>query len=199
MIGVSAGGLDALTTVLPALPAGFALPVIVVQHLHPSQDSSQVELLAPRCRLTVKEAQDKEPVRPGYVYTAPADYHLLVEPDETFSLSIDERVSYARPSIDVLFESAVSVWGAALVGVVLTGANHDGANGLRQIRQRGGLAIVQDPATAQHPAMPQAALAAAKPDCVLPLAEIGPFLAQLAQCAGHGPGAVDQPRDRQRP
>jgi len=181
-MGASAGGMEALTTVLSALPDGFPRPVVVVQHLSPRHDSDLAGFFAQRARIPVKEAEDKETIQPAHVYFASPNYHLLVEPDETFSLSIDEPVHFARPSIDVLFETAARAWTSHLIGVLLTGSNHDGAQGMAAIKRYGGLTIAQDPKTAAYPVMPQAAIDAGAADRVLALEEIGSFLAtQLAQ------------------
>jgi two-component system chemotaxis response regulator CheB len=158
--GASAGALDALSAILPALPNDYPVPVFVVVHLPPDKKSILADLLRAKCRVDVREAEDKEPIRAGTVYIAPPDYHLLVEADRRLSLSSEEPVFYSRPSIDVLFETAVDAYGAGLVGVVLTGANSDGARGLRAIADAGGLTLVQRPDLAYAPAMPQAALAA---------------------------------------
>jgi two-component system chemotaxis response regulator CheB len=179
VIGGSAGATTALMKLLPIFPVDYPLPIAVVQHLHPLQDSYFVERFDRSCDLTVKEAGDKEKLLPGHVYFAPVNYHLLIEPDKTFALSIDERVNYARPSIDVLFESAAEAYGPGLIGVVLTGANQDGAQGLRAIKDRGGLAIVQDPDTAESPYMPRAALEATLVDFILPLPDIGRLLVEI--------------------
>jgi two-component system, chemotaxis family, protein-glutamate methylesterase/glutaminase len=151
--GVSAGGLEALRSLLAAIPAEFALPLVMVQHRHPQQDDVWIEHLRDTCRRPVKEAEDKEPIEPGLVYIAPANYHLLIEADKTFALSTDEKVNFSRPSIDVLFETAAEAYGAALIGLILTGANRDGAIGLRRIKEKKGLAVVQDPDSAQYPAI----------------------------------------------
>ena len=181
VVGVSAGGLEALTVLLSGLTESFALPVAIVQHLHRTQEASPAGILDGRCPLVVKMAEEKESVQPGHVYFAPADYHLLVERDETFSLSIDERVNYSRPSIDVLFESAASVWASRLIGVILTGASSDGADGMRMIKECGGLTIAQDPSTARYPIMPQAAICATRVDYVLSLDEIGKLLGEVGE------------------
>lgn len=160
VIGASAGAIDALGTILPALPASYPLPVLIVVHVPARRQSRLAELFSSRCPLTVKEAEDKESILPGTIYFAPSDYHLLVEPDFTLSLSSDEPVLYSRPAIDVLFQSAADAYGDGLTGIILTGANADGAAGLRAVHAAGGTALVQDPATAQGPAMPRAALAA---------------------------------------
>lgn len=183
VMGASSGGWKALTTILAVLPADYPLPLVVVQHLHPSQDAYLFERLNDGCALTVREAEEKEAVVPGHVYFAPPNYHLLIEMDRTFSLSIDPRVNFSRPAIDVLFASAAAAYGGGLVGVVLTGANHDGAQGLTTIKANHGLTVVQDPATAQTDYMPRAAIAAVAVDHILPLAAIGPFLAGLIRPA----------------
>lgn len=180
VIGASSGGWQALSVIFKALPANFHLPIIVAQHLHPLQDMNFFEHMSKYCALTLKEADEKEPIIQGHVYFAPPNYHLLVEKDRTFSLSVDKLVNFSRPSIDVLFESASEVYLDKLVGVVLTGANQDGAMGLKLIKENFGLTIVQDPASAQIDYMPQAAIKSASVDHILPLDEIGPFLADLA-------------------
>jgi two-component system chemotaxis response regulator CheB len=177
VIGVSAGGMKALSTLLPILPKDFPLPILVVQHRLAGSDDYITKNLNQICALQVKEAEEKEALKAGCVYIAPADYHLLVERDETLSLSVDEKVNYSRPAIDVLFESAAYVWSSGLIGIVLTGANSDGAKGLASIKQQGGTAIVQNPETAEHSTMPKAALASA--DYVLDLKEIGKLLNAL--------------------
>ncbi|HZZ71833.1 MAG TPA: chemotaxis protein CheB [Pirellulales bacterium] len=179
-IGTSAGGLEALSTILPSLPPEFPLPILVVIHLSPHKDSLMAELLQAKCDLRVKEAEDKEPIVRGTVYFAPPDYHLLVEDDYRLSLSSEEAVNYSRPSVDVLFESAADAYGAGLIGVVLTGANQDGAAGLRKVQAEGGLALVQAPQSAYAPGMPEAALAACPSARVLPLGEIAGFLQEVA-------------------
>ena len=182
VIGSSWGGLEAVGRVLGGLPAGFGAAVAVAQHRSPEfQDGALAGLLDARGPLAVREAQDKDPIEPGRVYLAPADYHLLVEP-EGFALSIDERVQHSRPSVDVLFESAADAYGERAVGVVLTGANADGAAGLERIKARGGAAIVQDPEDAERPEMPRAAIATGAADRVLALAEIPRCLVEL--CGG---------------
>ena len=181
VIGASAGGMKALLGVLAPLSAEFRLPVVVAQHVHATQGPCFVEHLNRETSLTVKEAQDKETVQSGFVYVAPPNYHLLVERGGTLSLSIDEKVNFSRPSIDVLFESAAHAWAPGLIGVILTGANHDGAQGLRLIRELGGLTIAQDPATADYPFMPQAAIDAGAAWDVLPIAEISKRLEGAAR------------------
>jgi two-component system chemotaxis response regulator CheB len=179
VVGASAGAVEALLRVLPALPAGFGAPVLVVVHLPASAPSLLAEIFAPRCALRVREAEDKLRPEPGAVYFAPPDYHLLVERDGHLSLSVDAVVNFSRPAIDVLFESAAEAHGPALVGVVLTGANADGARGLLAVRRAGGRALVQDPAGAHATAMPDAALRSVPDALVLPLDQIAPALAAL--------------------
>lgn len=179
-LGASAGALEALSAILPTLPSGYPLPILVVVHLPPDKTSLMAELLQARCRVAVREAEDKEPIEGGTVYFAPPDYHLLVETDRRLSLSAEEPVQYSRPSIDVLFESAADVYGAGLVGVVLTGANSDGACGLRAIQAAGGTVLVQRPDTALATAMPLAALAACPDARVLALDEIAACLQAVA-------------------
>ncbi|MBN1607362.1 MAG: chemotaxis protein CheB [Polyangiaceae bacterium] len=183
-IGGSAGGLEALSLILAALPGDFALPILAVQHLHPTDSGYLAEHLGGLSALAVSEARDKEIVRSGHVYLAPANYHLLVEKDHTLSLSVDEKVSWARPSIDVLFDSAARAWGQRLIGVILSGANHDGTEGMRVIKRRGGLTIAQDPRSAQHTAMPSAAIDAHQVDVVLEPKSIADLLIELG---GHDP------------
>lgn len=176
-VGVSAGGLFALRTLVAALPKGFDIPIAVVQH-RSKESEALCDLLQECTPLPVGEANDKEPLQPGRVYVAAPDYHLLVERGY-FVLSVDEPVRYSRPSIDVMFASAADAYGADVIGIVLTGANADGSRGLQKIVQRGGYAIVQDPATAEVKVMPQMALKAVPGACVLPLEGIGPHLAAI--------------------
>ncbi len=179
VIGASAGALEALSAILPALSADFPLPIMIVVHVPPDRRSILSELFQSKCLVRVKEAEDKEPIAAGTIYFAPPDYHLLVEAGRTLALSSDEPVLYSRPSIDVLFESAADVYGAGLVGIVLTGANHDGAMGLRAIAEAGGTALVQEPADAFASAMPEAALAAVPGASVLRIQEIAGRLTSL--------------------
>lgn len=179
VIGASAGGIEALTQLLRALPTHFSPAVIIVQHLSRARLSGLSELFSSRCKLPVAEALDKQPVEPGHVYLAPPDYHLLVDKGPQLALSIDAPVHYSRPSIDVLFESAADAFRHALMGVVLTGANADGAEGLRAIRDRGGITVVQSPDTADYPAMPLAALALGQPDFVVSLETLCEMFEQM--------------------
>jgi two-component system chemotaxis response regulator CheB len=196
VVGASAGGIEAFGRIIGKLPALFSLPIILVQHLHKDQDSTLARFYNDRTLLKVEEAEEKENILPGHIYVAPPDYHLLLERDETFSLSVDEKVNYSRPSIDVLFESAADVYGAELVGVLLTGANHDGARGLQRIRKHGGLTLVEDPATAKFPEMPRSALACTDVDYIFPLDELGEFLFTLA--GGCPAGQEHRPVQRRR-
>ena len=178
-VGASAGGVEALGLLLQALPEGFTPAIFAVLHLPPDRPSLLAEVLQPRCRLPVREALDKERVQPGCVYLAPPDYHLLVEKEKTLALSSDPPVHFSRPSIDVLFESAAEAYGRGLLGIVLTGANADGAGGLAAIRAAGGHAWVQSPGDAVADAMPTAALERAGADLVLPLRDMAERLTHL--------------------
>ncbi len=182
VVGASAGGLYALKKLLPALPASFPCPVLVVQHMSPQSDNYMTHMLNDISPLTIKEADEKEPVLAGTIYIAPPDYHLLVENDFTLSLSMEEKINYSRPSIDVLFETAADTYRSHLMGIILTGANADGANGLLAIKNKGGVTIVQHPDDAESPAMPLAAIERADPDKVLTLEEIITFLSKGNIC-----------------
>jgi two-component system chemotaxis response regulator CheB len=177
-VGASWGGLKALRAIAHGLPAHFPVPITFVQH-RGKESGALRELLQDCTSLIVCEVEDKQPIMGGYIYLAPADYHLLVDGDE-FSLSIDEPVRYSRPSIDVFFESVADRFGREAAGVVLTGANEDGARGLQQIVACGGLAIVQDPRTAESPIMPRAALRAVPDAHTFPLERMTPYLVSLA-------------------
>jgi two-component system chemotaxis response regulator CheB len=179
VIGASAGGIEALLLLLPALPAGLRAPVFIVQHLPRDRASLLVEIFAPRCAVPLQEAQDKQPVEAGNVYFAPPDYHLLLDAGPRLALSVDAPVHYSRPAIDVLFQSAADLYGPRLLGLVLTGGNQDGAEGLASVRAAGGLAAVQDPADAQMPLMPECALATGPADFVLPLRQLASLLGTL--------------------
>lgn len=186
VVGTSWGGLSALRELIVGLPGSLGLPVVVIQHRHKQSDHLLTTLLQDETSLCVCEVEDKAPMTAGNVYVAPADYHLLVEPG-FFSLSMDEPVRFSRPSIDVTFESAADAYGSRTVGVVLTGANADGSVGLRRIASRGGLAMVQLPATAESPTMPQAAINAVPEARVLTIAEIAAAIAALPAPAGKTP------------
>lgn len=179
VIGGSAGGLDALLRILPGLPATFRLPVVTLLHLPNDAESELASVLRARTAIPVREAMDKESIEPGTLYVAPGGYHLLVEKDFSFALSCEAPVHYSRPSIDVLMESAADAWGARLAGILLTGANDDGANGLARIGECGGFTMVQDPTEAAIATMPQAAIARRAPDLVLTLDQIRSWLIEL--------------------
>lgn len=179
VIGSSAGGLNALRTILTMLNADFSLPIIIVQHISPQSDNYITQYLDKLINIKVKEADEKEVIKGGTVYFAPPNFHLMVEENFTLSLSTDERVNYARPSIDVLFETASFAYGNQLIGIILTGANYDGAKGLNFIKKNGGLAIVQDPKTAEVDAMPLSAIKMTKVDHVFTLKQIGKLLKNL--------------------
>jgi len=214
VVGTSLGGLEALTVLLADLPKSFPLPVVIVQHRHKSSQNRLTDFLQQHSSLPITEAQDKEPIAPGRVYLAPADYHLLIEsprqwyksvPENyftespranvepvynskfpllcrgsfTFALSTEAPVCYARPSIDVLFESAADAFGEKVIGIILTGANSDGSEGLGKIKAEGGLTFVQEPDSAQCGIMPTAAIANVEVDWILPLSQIAPCLVNL--------------------
>jgi two-component system chemotaxis response regulator CheB len=181
VIGASAGGVEALLNLLSGLPAAFRLPLIAVIHLPPDRDSRLAEIFQHRLPISVREACDKEPIAPSTLYFAGSGYHLLVETDHSFALSCEAPVHYSRPSIDVLMESAADAYGAELAGILLTGANYDGAAGLSCIRRRGGITVVQDPAEAQVPTMPEAAIRRLQPSFILPLSGIRNLLLELDQ------------------
>jgi two-component system, chemotaxis family, protein-glutamate methylesterase/glutaminase len=177
-IGTSLGGLSALGTMLQDVPEHFTAAIAIVQHRDQGSTKMLSQILQQESALPISDVEDKEPICPGHVYLAPPNYHLLVE-SEHFSLSVDPPVAFSRPSIDVLFESAAEVYGQAVIGVVLTGANQDGAEGLAQIKAHGGKTIVQDPRTAECAIMPEAAIAKSSVDYVLPLQQIPPMLVTL--------------------
>jgi len=177
-VGASAGAVEALGVLLPALPLELNVPVIVVVHVPPNRPSLMAELFAPRCALDVREAEDKQTIAPGTIWFAPPGYHLLVERDRSFALSIDEPVNFSRPAIDVLFSSAADTYRDRLLALILTGANQDGAAGAADVRAAGGLVAVQDPETAHAATMPALCIERAQPDFVGTL----PQLAQYA-CA----------------
>ncbi len=178
VVGASLGGLHAVAALLRGLPGGFPLPLAIVQHRHKESDETLRIVLQRSSKLAVCEVEDKQAISAGVAYLAPADYHLLVE-QGTFALSTDERVLYARPSIDVLFESAADAYGGSVIGIILTGASADGARGLAAIKAAGGLTVVQDPATAECDVMPRAAVETGAADHVLPVPEIAALLNRL--------------------
>lgn len=179
VIGGSAGGVDALIGLLPTIPPGYRSSVVCILHVPADRDSRLAELFELRAALPVREARDKEPLAPGVIYFAGSGYHLSVERDRSFSLSCEPPVQFARPAIDILMESAADAYGPLLAGILLTGANHDGADGMCRIRERGGLTVVQDPVEAQASAMPEEAIRRCAPDLVLPLSGIRALLPML--------------------
>jgi two-component system, chemotaxis family, protein-glutamate methylesterase/glutaminase len=181
VIGVSSGGLSALKILVSRLPKDFNTPIIIVQHINPLSESQWIKLLNGKSNLEIKEADEKESIEPGNVYIAPPNYHLLIEKNKTFTLTVDERVNFARPSIDVLFESAADAYRNKLIGIVLTGSNNDGTQGIKRIKEYGGLVIIQDPKTAESSYMPASALAAVQPDYVLPLEGIVNLLLEITK------------------
>jgi two-component system chemotaxis response regulator CheB len=183
VVGASAGGVEALLRIFSRITPGFRLPIITVLHLPDDRRSQLAHVFGSRLPIPVKEADDKESIAPGTLYFAPAGYHLSVENDRSFSLSQEDRVYYSRPSIDILFDSAADAFGPGLAGVLLTGANNDGAQGLAQIKKYGGFTVVQDPDQSQARTMPEAALALQDPDYLLPLNDIGQLLVQLERIA----------------
>ncbi|HEY0709608.1 MAG TPA: chemotaxis protein CheB [Polyangia bacterium] len=178
VVGASLGGLTAVRKILSVLPAEFAPAVAIVQHRRADADSHLPEILSGSCVLPLIEVEDKEDLRAGCIYLAPANYHLLVE-GESFFLSIDPPVCFARPSIDVLFESAADRFGPAVAAVVLTGSSDDGAAGARAIKRAGGTVLVQDPREAESPVLPKATIAATSVDAILPITKLGERLVSL--------------------
>ena len=180
VIGASWGGLDAVSAVLSALPADFPMPVAVALHRSPSGPAGTlVRYFQDRCAVPVCEVEDKDEIVPGRIYIAPADYHVLVEQGH-FALSVDAPVQYSRPSIDVLFDSASDAYRDKVVAIVLTGTNEDGGAGVRMVKERGGVTLVQDPVNAERRQMPDAAIATGAVDEILPLEAIGPRLNEIA-------------------
>lgn len=179
VIGVSSGGMNAMKIMFSLLPKDFGTPIIIVQHMSAHSDGEWIKLFNGKSYLNIKEADEKEKIEKRNVYIAPPNYHLLIERDKTFSFTIDERVNFARPSIDVLFESAAEAYKNKLIGIILTGSNNDGTEGIKRIQECGGLTIVQDPETAESAHMPRSAIAAIQPDYILSLKEIIKLLIKL--------------------
>ena len=180
VMGASAGGFEAMTEIFSILPSGFRLPILIVQHLHNTDNGRFAEHLSRISSLPVIEPCDKELVKEGCIYTAPANYHMSVERNFSISLSVDEKVNWSRPSIDVLFESAARAWGRRLIAVILSGANFDGSKGMLTIKEFGGFLIAQDPETAEQSAMPKSAIKLAGTETVLSPSEIGKYLMVLS-------------------
>lgn len=187
VIGCSWGGFSGLRHIFQAFPRNFPIPIVVVQHRLAQGGDGLDASMQSSSDLPISDVMDKEPLLGGAIYLAPADYHTIIE-GKFLALSTDDVVQYARPSVDVLFESAAESYGASLIAVILTGANEDGAEGLHRVKELGGYTIVQDPKTAIRREMPAAALAKVRPDRVLPLEEIGPFLVELCMSKMRGDG-----------
>lgn len=183
VIGASAGGVEALNAIFSSISEPLPVPTLVVLHIAP-HGSIIVDAFGGN-KLRIKEAEDKEVLVPGTIYFAAPGYHLLVEKNRSLSLSVEEPVQYSRPSIDVLFESAGAVFGEHLLGILLTGANEDGAKGLFSIHKKGGHTLVQDPSEALSPTMPDSALKLFQPTAVLSLSEIGAYLSRLYSESWH--------------
>jgi two-component system chemotaxis response regulator CheB len=198
VVGTSWGGLNALRELVGNLPADYRVPTVLVQHRHRQSNHLLSTFLQERTSLPVTEIEDKMPIEPGMLFVAPADYHLLLDRD-VFELSTDPPVRYSRPSIDVTFYSAADEYGSASVGVILTGANSDGSRGLRRVFDRGGLALVQDPTTAESPTMPSAAIRCVPGASVQTIAQIAKTLAdadaqsKVERAALAAQAALDQP------
>lgn len=180
VVGASMGGVLALKALLTRLPYDFPIPILIVNHLTPNEKTELAQFYDSLCAIHVKEADDEELITPGTAYFAPANYHLLVEKTGTISLSADDLIHFARPSVDVLFESVADAFGPSAIGIILTGAGADGGQGLKRIKDKGGLAIVQDPSEAVAASMPQSAIEMTNVDHVLPLTAIAELLCGLA-------------------
>jgi len=176
---VSAGGLFALTTILSGLPRDFSLPVIIVQHRSREETTLLEEVISHKCLIRVKQADEKEAIAAGAVYFAPPDYHLLIEHDRSFSLSVEAPLNYSRPAIDILFETAAAAYQSSLLAIILTGASSDGSEGVKSVKRMGGTTIAQDPAEADYPFMPQSAIATGMTDRILSLQQIRNYLLSL--------------------
>jgi two-component system chemotaxis response regulator CheB len=181
VIGISTGGVEGLKTLLKALPVDFPLPVVIVAHIAPGSGNGLATLLNDLCAIRVKEADELEPLTAATVYLAPPNYHLQMEPGGFLSLSVDAPVNFARPAVDVLFETAAIAFGPDLIGIVMTGAGCDGSMGLKRIQEKGGLTVIQAPADAVAAAMPESAMAAVTADYVVPLKDLAPLLVKLAR------------------
>jgi two-component system chemotaxis response regulator CheB len=176
VIGTSMGGLSALEAILTTLPANFAVPIAIVQHISPDAGKHLIQHFQQTCHLSVKEAEDLETIQSHCIYFAPPGYHLMIEAGGTFSLCVGEKISYSRPSIDVLFHSAARIYHEQLLGIILTGANHDGTAGAKSIKSHGGTVIVQDPATAEAKYMPISAIKSGFYDKILSLDDIAALI-----------------------
>lgn len=183
VIGASAGGMEAIKAILSRLPADFALPIFIVQHIKAGKNSNTVDYFKRYCKIEIKEAESNMKIKKGVAYFAPPDYHLLVEKNKTLTLSVEDKINYSRPSIDILFETAADVYGKELIGVILTGASNDGSNGMLEIKNKGGLCVVQDPKTALMDTMPSEALKKVDADYVLSLEKIADVLVHYNDCS----------------
>lgn len=183
VLGASAGAVNALNQLLPHVPRNARIPIVVVVHLPANRPSLLPELFASRCAVHVAEPEDKQPLLAGSIWFAPSNYHLLIETDRSFSLSLEAPVNFSRPSIDVLFETAADAYGKSLCAIVLTGANEDGAQGALAIRHAGGLVIAQDPSSAEAKEMPSATISLATPQIVATLPDIAKLVRQATQRA----------------
>ncbi|GGI26733.1 chemotaxis protein CheB [Pedobacter mendelii] len=181
VIGGSAGSLDVLLEIFPALDKEINFPIIIVTHRKPGNDSLLTDLLQNRTQLKVKEVEEKEKILPGTVYIAPADYHLLLEHNKTFSLDYSEKVNYSRPSIDVTFQSAAEIFASELICILLSGSNNDGVEGLKAVNNFGGLVVIQNPNTAIMPYMPQQAVINIKKNVILDAFYMADFINKLAK------------------
>ena len=179
VIGGSAGSLQPLFRILAALPSSFQIPVLLVLHRTPGTDTNLEELLAIKTSMKVCEIEEKEKIDNGCIYICPPDYHVLIEPDKTFSLDASEKVNFSRPSLDVVFISAADVYGSSLTAIILSGANTDGAEGLSHVKSKGGTTIVQQPEEAMVPYMPEQAIRHMKPDHILTSEEMGEYLSKM--------------------
>lgn len=188
VIGCSWGGFHGLREIFGCLPPAFPVPVVVAQHRLAQSDDGLHASLQSASRLPIADVLDKEPLLGGAIYLAPSDYHTIIE-GKYLALSTEEVVQFARPSVDVLFESAANSYGSSLIAVILTGANEDGAEGLRRVKELGGYTIIQDPSSAIRREMPEAALAKVRPDRLMQLAEIGPHLVELCTATDGGSDA----------
>lgn len=179
VMGVSSGGMNAMRVMFSQLPKHFNTPIIIVQHVGIHSDNKWIEIINKDCHLNVKEADEKEKIEKGNIYIAPPNYHLLVEKDKTFSLSIEDKVNFARPAIDILFETAAEAYRDKLIGVIMTGSNHDGTMGMTRIKELGGMTIAEDPKTANSPYMPASAIAAMQPEYIVSLENIVDLLIKI--------------------
>ncbi len=187
VVGASTGGVDALNLLFSSLKKNFTIPMVVVLHVSP-HSSLIIDAFQPPVGVTLKEAEDKETLSDHHIYFAPPNYHLLLERDKSFSLSVEEPVNYSRPSLDVTFLSAAEAFETAALGIILTGANEDGAQGMCAIKRLGGITLVQDPQSAQNSYMPQSALALIRPTFIGTIEGIANFLSQLADLKPSDPG-----------